>query len=403
MLPPMFMSILGRVFPPLCFLGVASVGAAVACGGMAGTSADGGADAKPSADAGGSETGGKDAGGADATPDGPTLITEPDQGMKPVYDFISSAKHKLDMTMYELNDPMATNLLVTAAKNGVAVRVILDQNLEMKDNTAAYDALSALHASNVDVHWANPVYAATHQKTITVDGTTSAVMTLNLAAEFYSTSRDFALITRDPTDVAAIETTFAADLVNASITPPDGTNLVWSPTNSQAALLALINGAKSSLLVENEELSYDTIVSAFAKAASRGVDVKLVMEDSREYASNFAMLEAAGAKVSTYHEAAIYIHAKVILADYGTSTASVFLGSENFSHASLTENRELGIITSDPATMTSIHGTLTSDFEGATPFVPPPSDAGPPTDAMPSDAASDAAPGDAASGDSSHD
>jgi cardiolipin synthase A/B len=403
MLPPMFESILGRVFPPLCFLGVASVGAAVACGGVAGTSADGGAgDAKPT-DAGGPETGGKDAGGADATPEGgPTLITEPDQGMKPIYAFLSSAKHKIDMTMYELNDPVATNILVTAAKSGVTIRVILDQNLEMKDNTAAYDALSALHASNVDVHWANPTYAATHQKTITVDGTTSAVMTLNLAAEFYSTSRDFALITSDPTDVAAIETTFAADLVNASITPPDATNLVWSPTNSQAALLALINGAKSSLLVENEELSYDTIVSAFASAASRGVDLKLVMEDSRDYAANFAMLEAAGAKVATYHEADIYIHAKVILADYGTSTASVFLGSENFSHASLTENRELGIITSDPATLASIHGTLTSDFNGATPFVPPPSDAGPPTDAMPSDAASDAGPGDA-SGDSSHD
>ena len=47
------------------------------------------------------------------------------------------------------------------------VRVILDQNLEMSDNTTAYNALGA---ADVQVHWANPTYAATHQKTITVDG-----------------------------------------------------------------------------------------------------------------------------------------------------------------------------------------------------------------------------------------
>ena len=50
--------------------------------------------------------------------------------------------------------------------------------------------------------------------------------TLNLAADEYSTSRDFAVVTNDPKDVAAIETTFAADLANASITPPTGDDLV---------------------------------------------------------------------------------------------------------------------------------------------------------------------------------
>ncbi len=41
-------------------------------------------------------------------------------------------------------------------------------------------------------------YDVTHQKTITVDGDVSAVMTLNLTSEYYSTTRDFAVIDRDP-------------------------------------------------------------------------------------------------------------------------------------------------------------------------------------------------------------
>jgi len=79
----------------------------------------------------------------------------------------------------------------------------------------------------------------------------------------------------------------------------------------------------------------------------------------------------AGAKLATYAHDAIYIHAKVILADYGTSTASVFIGSENFSYASLSENRELGLITTDPGIMSGISTVLTKDFTGGTPFQPP--------------------------------
>jgi phosphatidylserine/phosphatidylglycerophosphate/cardiolipin synthase-like enzyme len=270
------------------------------------------------------------------------------------------------MTMYELVDTTATGLLTAAAKNGVTVRVILDQNLEKSSNTTAYDALAA---GNVQVHWANPTYSATHQKTITVDETTSAIMTLNLVTEDYSTSRDFAVVTTDAADVAAIESVFDDDFTNASVTPPTGDDLVWSPTNSQTSMVDLINGAKTSLLVENEEMSDSAIVSALGSAASRGVDVQVVMTASSSWDSDFTTLKGDGAKIVTYAaNASLYIHAKVILADYGTSAAKVFIGSENFSSASLTENRELGLITSDSAILTSIDTTLTSDFKGGTAY-----------------------------------
>ena len=319
-----------------------------------------------------------DAGAGAATP--PQLVIEPDQGMTPIYSFVSSAKKTIDMTMYELNDPMFTGLLTTAAANGVVVRVILDQNLERTTNTTAYNTLAA--TKGVTVHWANPAYASTHQKTITIDGTTSAIMTLNLAADEYSTSRDFAMITDDANDVAAIETTFAADLANAAITPPTGDDLVWSPTNSQSSLLGLINGAKSTLLVENEEMGDYDIVNALKSAVGHGVNVEVVMENSTDYASEFTELVGAGVKLVTYQHAKLYIHAKIILADCGTSAAKVFLGSENFSKTSLTENRELGVITSNAAIMAGISTTLTSDFAGGKTYVPdagappPPDEAG---------------------------
>ncbi|MGA2351806.1 MAG: phospholipase D-like domain-containing protein [Terracidiphilus sp.] len=296
-----------------------------------------------------------------------TLIAEPAAGLTPIYNLISSAKKTIDITMYALQDTTFTSLLATAAADGVTVRVILDQNAEKSNNTTAYNYLTA---NNVSVHWANPTYTYTHQKTITVDGTTSSIQTLNLQSQYYATSREYAVITNDALDVAAIETTFNADFVNGTITPPDGDNLVWSPTNSRSALLALINGATTSLMIEQEEMADTGIESALESALARGVAITLVQEnESSDYNTILTTLKNDGAKIAVYTSSTgYYIHAKVVLADYGTSEAKLFVGSENFSTNSLNNNRELGLIFSDPASITAIEPDIVSDYNGGTKY-----------------------------------
>jgi phosphatidylserine/phosphatidylglycerophosphate/cardiolipin synthase-like enzyme len=222
----------------------------------------------------------------------------------------------------------------------------------------------------VSVHWANPAYAVTHQKTITIDSATSAIMTLNLTPEYYSTSRDFAVITNDAADVAAIETTFNADFTNAAITPPTGDNLVWSPTNSRAAITALIAGATKSLMLFQEEFSDPGMVSALQAALKIGVAVTMVQENiNSDYTSELTTLKNAGAKIAVYTSSkGHYIHAKTVLADYGTAKAKLFLGSENISTPSLNSNRELGLIFSDAASMTAVEAAITADFKAGTAF-----------------------------------
>jgi phosphatidylserine/phosphatidylglycerophosphate/cardiolipin synthase-like enzyme len=296
-----------------------------------------------------------------------TLVTEPDQGLTPIYNLLSSAKKSIDMTMYELSDTTVTTMLAKAAGSGVTVRVILDQNNEKANNTTAYNTLTT---GKVAVHWANPSYKCTHQKTITVDGTTSAIMTLNLTPEDYSTTRDFAVITNDAADVAAIEATFDADFTNATITAPTGDNLVWSPTNSRTALLALINDATKTLLISQEEFDDTGIQSAVQAALKRGVAVTLVQENMNgAYSSVLNTLKADGAKIAIFSsKTGYYIHAKTVLADYGTAQAKLFVGSENFSSDSLNDNRELGLIFSDAGCMAGVEAAITADFNKGTKF-----------------------------------
>ena len=222
------------------------------------------------------------------------------------------------------------------------------------------------------MHWANPAYAVTHQKTIAVDQATSAIMTLNLTPNDYAMTRDFAVITNNAADVAAIETTFDADFKNASITPPTGDNLVWSPTNSRSALLALISGAAKSLLISQEEFSDSGMESALLSALKRGVAVTLVQENQEgKYSAVLTSLKQAGAKIAVYTSTdpkSYYIHAKSVLADYGMAQAKLFLGSENFSADSLGKNRELGLTFSDADCVEGVNTALTADFKRGTAF-----------------------------------
>jgi cardiolipin synthase A/B len=294
-----------------------------------------------------------------------TLVTEPSAGYTPIYNLINSATTTLDMTMYELTDTTAEQDLANAAARGVTVRVILDQNLEKSNNTTAYNFLNA---HGVPTHWASTTYAATHQKTITIDGATSAIMSGNLTSQYYSTSRDFAVIENNSLDVKAIEKVFNADYAGTAITPTDGDHLVWSPTDSQSQILPIINNATKTLSVENEEMGDSAVTTALENAAKRGVNVEVIMtNDDNEYGTEFDALTAAGVHVHTYaYTASLYIHAKAIVADTGTSAALVDVGSQNFSDASLNKNRELGFITNNTSIISGINSALASDYAGGT-------------------------------------
>jgi cardiolipin synthase A/B len=251
--------------------------------------------------------------------------------------------------------------------------VILDQHLERSANTGAYDYLTA---HGVHVRWA-PAGTTYHQKTLTVDDATSVIMTLNLVVDDYPGTRDFAVIDTDRADVGAIVATFDADFTGYDITPPEGTDLVWSPTNAQASIISVINGASRTLAVEDEEMDDPAVTGALAAAAQRGVDVTITMTADPEWDQAFAELARAGAHIKVYADngAALYIHAKAIVADAGRPGQQVLVGSQNFSVASLNYNRELGILTSDPAVVAAIAAALSGDYAGAALYSPAPTPA----------------------------
>jgi cardiolipin synthase A/B len=298
--------------------------------------------------------------GASSVSHAGSLTIEPAGGFSPVYNLIGQARHSINVTMFEFSDTTAEHDLGAAASRGVQVRVILDRR-EKSVNSAAY---SYFRSHDVKVTWSSPDYTYTHQKTVTADGSEAIIMTANLTSKYYATSRDFLVTDTSRADVFAITTVFDADFTKHAVHPGDGSALVWSPTDSQDQLIALINGARSSLRVYSEEMGDATVEKALIAAAKRGVTVQVCGENqSGEYDKAFAKLSKGGVKISYYSSSTgFYIHGKVVEADYGTSRAKVFIGSENFSSTSLNQNRELGLITSSRAVMSAIASTFAADF-----------------------------------------
>jgi cardiolipin synthase A/B len=296
------------------------------------------------------------------------VLIEPEDGIGPIYPLLTEAHSSVELTMYELADPTAEADLAADAARGVDVRVILDQHLEKSRNHDAYDYLAA---HGVHVRW-GPAGTTYHQKTLTVDRGTSVIMTLNMVTADYPGTRDFAVIDTNRADVAAILATFNADFAGRAITPPDGTDLVWSPTNAQGSVLSVINGATRSLAVQDEEMDDPAVTSALAAAARRGVDVTITMTADPEWDQALTELAQAGVHIRLYPDngSALYIHAKAIVADAGLPSQRVLVGSQNLSVASLDHNRELGVLTRDPAVVAAIDATLAKDYTGAKPYAP---------------------------------
>ena len=229
--------------------------------------------------------------------------------------------------------------------------------------------------------WANKSFEATHQKTIIVDGTQAAIMSLNLTSIDYPDTRDFAMVENDPADIAAIEDTFNQDYAagttaagvigtsDFSYSPGAGDDLIWSPTTAEADMLSIINNAQSTLLIENEEMasSASYIVNALVNACqNRGVQVHIAMVNNSSYTTQFNQLTAAGCGLYLYVGTGdlFYVHAKAVVADYGLGTQNAYMGSINYSNASMTENRELGMYVSDPVSVQLLYNIITTDYAG---------------------------------------
>jgi len=296
-----------------------------------------------------------------------TLIVEPDDGRTLVLQALNAATRSIDLTIYSLGDPQIVAALEAAQARKVPVRVIYNWNsfTPRMQQTDITPVVQKLTGAGIQCKPASPTFEVTHEKAFVIDGTTAIIMSFNLTAEYFGTTRDFGIITVVPAEVAEVEAVFAADWAGTPITPKVP-SLVWSPVNSRARLTSLINGAKKTLDIYCEEVDDPGTLGAMVAAVQRGVTVRFIAAvltgEGKVNGNARGITYLQNGKVNAVCKSFLYIHAKMILADYGAPAAQAFIGSENFSCVSLTKNRECGIIVTDPTILTRLNSTYAADW-----------------------------------------
>lgn len=269
---------------------------------------------------------------------------------------IDAATTSVDVQMYAFTKTNIADRLIAAKNRGARVRVILDAS-QPNDTVIARLAAGGITAVDAPAGFAN-----SHAKYLVVDGNRAVILSGNFTSAGLDDQRNYGLDDRDPEDVAALVEVFAADLANrpAVLTCP---RLVITPGDSKARILTMIAGAQTSLDLELYYLADTNVRAAVITAKNRGLAVRVLLADVGEIPDNTATantLKAAGVAVRTLRNPTV--HAKAILVD-GTAA---LVGSNNMSITSFRDNREVGAIVHDAATVARVKTQLDADWNAAT-------------------------------------
>ncbi|MDD5200321.1 MAG: phospholipase D-like domain-containing protein [Terrimicrobiaceae bacterium] len=300
------------------------------------------------------------------------LIVQPDDGTAPVIELINSARRSLYLKQFTFTEPAIQQAVLARAKAGVDVRVMLNP-ARSSGSRANDDAFALFEAAGVPVRWASPHFAVTHEKSTVVDEATALIATFNLCEKYFTQTRDYGVIVRDPAQVAQVVEGFHADWEQRLWHPSDDTGLLWSNHNSRQLMSEFIDRAEDTLEIQHPKFVDATVTERIAAAAQRGVHVRVLCGgkhgisdwDILDTFSSLRLLHYLGVKV--HKQKNLRLHAKLLLAD----GRHALVGSMNIDRSAFDLRRELGTTIADPAIIEQLAEVFEGDWESSHKYDPP--------------------------------
>jgi len=322
-----------------------------------------------------------------------TTYSSPDSSYAILTQHLNSAQSKLDIMIYSISNGYILALLNDIMERNPSI----EMNVIVSYHHASYyegvyttgalynlsQAANKYGATNINLYESSNTFDFTHAKFVVIDEQTVLVQSANwagtgvpvkttygnrewgivinntdIADEFLSVFNSDLLIASPYSPQASDEYNFGSStpggsypvnfaakniISQMSITP------IFSPNDSQDALLDLINSANETLEIQQAYIKYDwdgsinPLLPAIVNAANRGVDVRIIVQEPTSSTNNESVNYFLNHSIpvafsnSTYFK---YCHNKGVIVD----GKIVFISSINWSFTSVNENREAGVI-----------------------------------------------------------
>lgn len=331
---------------------------------------------------------------AEANP--PTMTLDGAANYAAIERVVKEASHSIFIESFNfLNDKSGRelcDLLAARAKDGVKVRVIIDQignyfEAKSKSGVVAYLKERGVDARVYDWRSLGKGINITHRKLYMADGTRALTGGMNLTDEFKNERHDMLVEFRDTTVVHALHREFAYDWKQAGGAPfvlpevPLGPSLdqvlVTSPAEQRFeirdALYGAIRSATRRVEVESPYLSDDGLCKALLEARKRKVPVRILVPGAngspifkRLNSRSANDLMKAGAEIRHYDQR--YSHVKYFAVDGNWA----LVGSANGDNRALSINQELSVAVREPALLKELNDRLfEADWAISTPITEP--------------------------------
>jgi phosphatidylserine/phosphatidylglycerophosphate/cardiolipin synthase-like enzyme len=168
--------------------------------------------------------------------------------------------------MFVFDEPQLLDAIIAAKNRGIDARVMLNP-ARRSGETENEESRRKLVEAGVSVLDSNPAFDLTHEKSLVIDDAAAYVMSLNWETRNVTETRDYAVVTRHPKEVAEVAECFDADWHRATFTPHEGSALIWCNTNGRERFAHFIDRAQHSLWLQNER--YQDAVHHRARGARR--------------------------------------------------------------------------------------------------------------------------------------
>lgn len=292
------------------------------------------------------------------------VIVEPDDGLDPVVAFIAGATRTLLIKQFTFTEQVLIDAVLDRKRAGVDVRIMLNA-ARSSGSRANDDTFAQFQQAGVAIQWSSSKFYVTHEKSIVVDGQAALVATFNLCLKYFTRTRDYGVITRDPVQVAQIVEVFDADWESRDWTPPSCEGLLWSNSNSRRQMAEFIDAARYRLDVQHPKFVDAVILDRLVAATDRGVKVH-VLCGGRHGISNWDILDTFASLrtlrmfgVKVHKQKNLRVHAKLLIAD----DECALVGSMNIDRSAFDLRRELGIIVASAPEVARLKTTFDQDWE----------------------------------------
>lgn len=306
------------------------------------------------------------------------LFIEPQTGRGPIIQLIQSAKTSIQLWMFEIEDPCLISTLIEAKKRGVSVEIITKNPATIYTFQTPLQSLfyKQLQEGDVSIIFASSAFTFMHAKTMIIDQQKGCIMSLNFGTFPFVSSRDYGLIFENQQIINYLGELFKCDLKNASentnYTVPNPPNsLVVSPLNAKNALFELLSRTTTSAILSTE--NFDAILlNTLHSLVNKGCYVRLIISRINEM-DLFKDAIKMGIDIRVLTSGILgsfenlFNHGKAWVID----GAYCFIGSQNLTTPSFTENREMGYLTDNPKIAIQLLTALEETWQLAKPYQEP--------------------------------